>query len=272
MTALTVDGERNQRLIRDLRGVGIEIPVAVESELNIYRSVQHGDRVATVAVQDAQSKLRTCSPDEWDEATQRLSAAVTTSWNLNNGLTGSLLETATDRLTRITYHHISEWFVQVVAKLNAIVDETGWNHHVRNLPTFGQKVRVLSITKEQGAAIEACRDAVEAFRPLWHLFQRLATLEGYESSVGRAEDFSRNANLFYMLSDGDWSQAQGAATMMAGAAFLSDSASEYAELLPFVFPGLVGADLNFATPAGAGERRRIRQGTLGIDGLAQYNI
>lgn len=271
MNAATLDGARTQHLVRDLRSIGIEIPVELESELNLYRSVQDTDRAATVAIQDAQSNLSTCSPDEWDEAAQRLSAALTTSWNLNNGLTSNLLQTATDRLLRITYHYMAHWSGEIVSKLNVLVASTEWNKHVRNIPTFDRKVRVLSITSAQAAAVGACREAADAFRPLWDVLVRLGNLNGHEIGVARAEDFSTNANLFYMLSDGDWGQAQGAAVAMAGAAFGSDTASEYAELIPFVFPGLVGADLDFATPNRASERRRNRQtfGTVGP--IAQYS-
>lgn len=271
MNAATLDGARTQHLVRDLRSIGIEIPVELESELNLYRSVQDTDRAATVAIQDAQSNLSTCSPDEWDEAAQRLSAALTTSWNLNNGLTSNLLQTTTDRLVRTTYHYTSHWSAEIVLKLNALVESTEWNRHVRNIPTFDRKVRVLSITRSQATAVAACREAVDAFNPLWNVLVRLGNLDGHEIGVGRAEDFSKNAHLFYVLSDGDWSQAQSAAVAMAGAAFGSDTASEYAELLPFVFPGLVGADLDFATPNRASERRRNRQtfGTVGP--IAQYS-
>lgn len=268
---LTRDGAQMQHLIRDLRGVGIEIPVDLESELNLYRSVQDTDRVARIALQDAQSNLSSCSPDEWDDAVAALSTALTSSWNLNNGLTSNLLQTATDRLVRTTYHYTSHWSAEIVLKLNALVESTEWNRHVRNIPTFDRKVRVLSITRSQATAVAACREAVDAFNPLWKVLVQLGNLDGHEIGVGRAEDFSRNAHLFYVLSDGDWSQAQSAAVAMAGAAFGSDTASEYAELLPFVFPGLVGADLNFATPSRASERRRNRQTYGGLSHVPQYS-
>ncbi len=267
---LTRDGAQMQHLIRDLRGVGIEIPVDLESELNLYRSVQDTDRVARVALQDAQSNLSSCSPDEWDDAVAALSTALTSSRNLNNGLTSNLLQTATDRLVRTTYHYTSHWSGEIVAKLNTLVASTEWNRHVRNIPAFDQKVRALSITRSQATAVAACLEAADAFNPLWNVLVRLGNLNGHEIGVGRAEDFSNNANLFYMLSDGDWVQAHGAAARMAGSAFKSEAAMEYTELLPFIFPGLVGADLNFATPSRALQRRSNRQthGTVGP--VAQY--
>lgn len=270
-TITSRDGAQMLHLIRDLRSIDIEIPVELESEINLYKSVQDAERAARVDLQNAQSRLSACTPDEWDDKVLALSAALTTSWNLNNGLTSNLLQTATDRLVRTTYRYTSHWSAQIVSRLNALVESTEWNRHVHNIPKFDQKVRALSITRSQATAVAACLEAAATFDPLWNVLVRLGNLDGHEIGVGRAEDFSKNAHLFYMLSDGDWGQAQGAAIRMAGSAFKSTAAEEYTELLPFVFPGLVGADLDFATPNRALERRRNRQtfGTVGP--IAQYS-
>lgn len=267
----TRDGAQMLHLIRDLRRIDIEIPGDLESEINLYRSVQDTDRAARVDLQSAQFNLETCTLDEWDKATGRLSAALTTSWNLNNGLTSNLLQTTTHRLVRTTYQYMANWSGEIVSKLNALVKSTEWNTHVRNIPAFDQKVRALSITRSQATAVAACLEAADAFNPLWNVLVRLGNLNGHEIGIGRAGDFANNAHLFYMLSDGDWGQAQGAAARMAGSAFKSTAAEEYTELIPFVFPGLVGADLDFATPNRALERRRNRQtfGTVGP--IAQYS-
>ncbi|SKV22909.1 Uncharacterised protein [Mycobacteroides abscessus subsp. abscessus] len=258
--ALTKDGSTAVNVIRDLRRVGIEIPVAVESEMNLYRSVQETQRQATATLQDAFSRMRTCSPDEWDDNAQALSAALTTSRNLENGLTANLLTVASNRFTSTTYRYAQHWSAQLVVKLNELVESTGWNTYVKQLPSLERgQVRVLSLTTVQSTAVEACLSAVKEFNPLWDLLVRLSNEIGYEVAVGPAEHFSSNVNLFYVLSDGDWGQAQGAASRIAGAYFLSDQASEYEPLLPYIFPALVGAELNFATPATAQGRRSNRQ-------------
>ncbi|MFT9722730.1 hypothetical protein ACM0CJ_06965 [Mycobacteroides abscessus subsp. abscessus] len=271
--ALTKDGSTAVRIIRDLRRVGIEIPVAVESEMNLYRSVQETERQATATLQDAFSRMRTCSPDEWDDNAQVLSAALTASWNLENGLTANLLTVASNRFTNTTYGHAQHWSAQLVVKLNELVESTGWNTYVKQLPSLERgQVRVLSLTTVQSTAVEACLSAIKEFNPLWSLLVRLSNEIGYEVAVGPAEHFSSNVNLFYVLSDGDWGQAQGAASRMAGAYFLSDQASEYKPLLPYIFPALVGAELNFATPAAARGRRSNRQhgGSTVDDGPILY--
>lgn len=270
-TITSRDGAQMLSLIRDLRSIDIEIPVDLEGEINLYRSVQDTDRAARVDLQNAQFNLETCTLDEWDKATGRLSAALSTSWNLNNGLTSNLLQTTTDRLVRTTYHYMANWSGEIVSKLNALVESTEWNRHIRNIPAFDQKVRALSITRSQAVAVAACLEAADAFNPLWNVLVRLGNLNGHEIGIDRSEGFGNNANLFYMLSDGDWGQAQGAAIRMAGSAFKSTAAEEYTELLPFVFPGLVGADLNFATPNRALERRRNRQTFAGLSQVTPYS-
>lgn len=258
--ALTKDGSTAVNIIRDLRRAGIEIPTSVESELNLFRSVRETERQATAALQDAQSRMRTCSPDEWDENARALSAALTTWRNLENGLTANLLTVASNRFTNTTYGYAQHWSAQLVVKLNELVESTGWNTYVKQLPSFERgQVRVLSLTTVQSTAVEACLSAVDEFNPLWSLLVRLNNEIGYEVAAGPAEHFSANVNLFYVLSDGDWGQAQGAASRIAGSYFLSDQASEYKPLLPYIFPALVGADLNFATPAAARGRRANRQ-------------
>ncbi|WP_255788464.1 hypothetical protein [Mycobacteroides abscessus] len=258
--ALTKDGSTAVNIIRDLRRVGIEIPTSVESELNLFRSVRETERQATAALQDAQSRMRTCSPDEWDENARALSAALTTWRNLENGLTANLLTVASNRFTNTAYGYAQHWSAQLVVKLNELVESTGWNTYVKQLPSFERGlVRVLSLTTVQSTAVEACLSAVDEFNPLWSLLVRLNNEIGYEVAAGPAEHFSANVNLFYVLSEGDWGQAQGAASRIAGSYFLSDQASEYKPLLPYIFPALVGADLNFATPAAARGRRANRQ-------------
>lgn len=270
-TIFSRDGAQMLSLIRDLRSIDIEIPVDLEGEINLYRSVQDTDRAARVDLHNAQFNLETCTLDEWDKATGRLSAALSTSWNLNNGLTSNLLQTTTHRLVKAAYHYIANWSGEIVSKLNALVESTEWNTHVRNIPAFDQKVRALSITRSQAVAVAACLEAADAFNPLWNVLVRLGNLNGHEIGIDRSENFGNNANLFYMLSDGDWGQAQGAAIRMAGSAFKSTAAEEYTELLPFVFPGLVGADLNFATPNRALERRRNRQTFAGLSQVTPYS-
>lgn len=270
-TITSRDGAQMLSIIRDLRSIDIEIPVDLESEIDLYKSVQDTDRVARADLQDAQSRLSACTPDEWDDRVLALSSALTTSWNLNNGLTSNLLQTTTDRLVRTTYHYMANWSGEIVSKLNALVESTEWNRHIRNIPAFDQKVRALSITRSQAVAVAACLEATDAFNPLWNMLVRLGNLNGHEIGIDRSEGFGNNANLFYMLSDGDWGQAQGAAIRMAGSAFKSTAAEEYTELLPFVFPGLVGADLNFATPNRALERRRNRQTFAGLSQVTPYS-
>lgn len=270
-TITSRDGALMLSLIRDLRSIDIEIPVDLESEINLYRSVQDTDRAARVDLQNAQSRLSACTPDEWDDKVLALSAALTTSWNLNNGLTSNLLQTTTERLVRTVYRYTAHWSGETVSKLNALVKSTEWNTHVRNIPAFDQKVRTLSITRSQAVAVAACLEAADAFNPLWNVLVRLGNLNGHEIGIGGTDDFANNAHLFYMLSDGDWGQARGAAVRMAGSAFKSEAASEYTELIPFVFPSLVGADLNFATPNRALERRRNRQTFADLSQVTEYS-
>ncbi|SIK88111.1 Uncharacterised protein [Mycobacteroides abscessus subsp. abscessus] len=169
-----------------------------------------------------------------------------------------MIEIASNRLVQATYHYTGEWIADIVDKLNEIVDDTRWNEHVGNLPTFNQIVHVLDLTAEQGAAVGACREAAAQFDPYWAVLKQLMAVEGH--STGESREPSENLDLFFTLSDGTWGQATGAVPLMVGASQGTDSAREFRPLMPYIYPALVGAELNFATPDVASLRRSEVQG------------
>lgn len=257
-TPLTREGNQNHSIIRSVRSLGIDVPANVQAEVDLYRSVQTATRDAHDVVQRARVELRSCPAANWDDAVHKLSDAINHQRVLEEGLNAPLISTASDRLNVAVLQAESQWTAEIVEKLNQLVDSTGWNEYARNLPTFKQKVHVLDLTREQGAAIESCRSAAAAFKPYWDVYVRLGDINGYEMGISR--ETSTNLDMFFMLSDGSWGHADGAIALMSGAAFGSDSMREYSALQPFIFPNLVGAELNFATPRAAEERRRVRQG------------
>ncbi|MEU9807029.1 hypothetical protein [Mycobacterium sp. NPDC050853] len=212
-------------------------------------------------MQNAKSELSTCATDKWDDAVHQLAKAINRQWALEEGLNAPLIGTASSRLSFAVLQAIPYWTDEVVVKMNELVSDYRLNEVARDLPAFNQKVSVLALTQDQGKAVELWRAGADALRPLWSVYKTMGTLDNdREFGPADVDEGSTNYWTGCVLSPlSSFGQAEAIAQLMASAAFGSDASHEYAPLSPFIFPALIGAELNFTTPRGADQRRAAIQ-------------
>lgn len=250
ITALT-------NVIRGARDLSIKIPAEVDAELKVYRSTQEHDRTAQQEQTEAISRLYHVPASEFDAALVD-AADATSRLTAKRELSATLVAAATHRLRRVVSIASAHFEAAVVDQFNAIVEDFQLVEHASNLPDMAQTgFNVMSISGAAGSAIEAWRSALPELSPRWHLYRKLAELEGQLIGPAGVDDLSTNLYTAAVLgTPGSWSQASAAAERMAAIAAGADSQKAWAPLMPFALPALHGYQLRLST---SDEAARIRR-------------
>lgn len=247
MAPQITQGNKETLLVRDLRARGITIPDSVEDELKLYKSVRESSWDSESAFQHAQSELSRCSASKWDSSLKAFNKAAFEMFTMKTN-EQNLIKIAAQRLFIAVSDAADDWASEIVDQYNAVVDEYRLNEVDKELPDFTGQTSVLTLTENQGKAVDAWRSASVALSAWWGLYGRLATLQGHE--VGPMGIDGQGTNLFtacVLGNPGSFGVANVAAQIMASSAGGSTNARAYGPLVPHVIPALCGYELRLST-------------------------
>ena len=262
MLSVNHAGASSSSLVADVRRLGIEIPEEINAETQRYRLALKVQDRAQEEYDAALFSFQAAQEDDTLDAERALVDAAARLRLIRDGLDMTIINVAGTRLDHRVYDAILTWEPEVVRGFNEIVEHYELNRVAPNLPDFGDPgtFSVLSLSTQQGDAVERWRAAADALRPLWTVYVKLATIRGYEIGPLSVDHMSSNLFTACVLGDpGSYRGAAAAAERFASVAGGSTAARAYAPIMPFVAPALGGYDLRLSTIRGAEAiRRRIQ--------------
>lgn len=265
MTVTVFDeGNALVTLVKGVTQLGIDVTEQVHAEARLHESLRSSRKTAETAHEEALYRLRTVPLDEFDSARQELVQASLSLFAVAQGVDRALLDASASRLQAVVFDSVAEWEIEVVDRFNEVVDRYELNDVAVHLPDFADpgSFDVLSLTANQGRAVDAWRDAADELRPLWRLYTNMARFNGHTLGPASANDLSANLFTACVLGDpGTFGRADGAAAKMAALSAGANAPRKYGQLMPFVIPALSGYDLRLSTPDEASViRHRIQPG------------